>query len=143
MRTVLVLAAFGLASLLVGCQGQDTHGINTNLDQDSLCIVNSMAYDKIASQCEPGEKIVFLPPLFGNAQLPIKFAAVYCDLRYTVALTKGAVTCIYLPSTLPGKHKTTAKKQQKSSQGPTAKHEPQTDGHDANPPARSHTPSRS
>lgn len=52
-----------------------------------------------APQCEPGQKIAFLPDAYGNEQLPILFAAKNCDLRYSVALTRGGVVCIYRPST--------------------------------------------
>jgi hypothetical protein len=43
--------------------------------------------------------VAFLPDRWGNEQLPVIFAAVNCDLRYSVALTEGAVTCIYAPIT--------------------------------------------
>lgn len=66
------------------------------IDQANLCEVNHYG---LASQCKRGQKIVFLPKSFGNQQLPIFFAAVNCDLRYAVALTEGAVTCIYGPIT--------------------------------------------
>jgi hypothetical protein len=39
------------------------------------------------------------PSSFGNEQLPDIFAAVNCSLRYGVALTKDAITCIYGPIT--------------------------------------------
>jgi hypothetical protein len=66
------------------------------IDQASLCEVNDYG---LASACKPGQKIVFLPRSFGNEQLPILFAAINCDLRYAVALTNGAVTCIHGPIT--------------------------------------------
>jgi hypothetical protein len=62
-----------------------------------LCEVKTWQYDDVAAACKPGQKIVFLPESFGNEQLPVIFAAVNCDLRYSVALTTGAVTCIYHP----------------------------------------------
>lgn len=67
------------------------------IDQAQLCEVNAWQHNLVASVCKPGQKVVFLPRSFGNAQLPILFAAVNCDLRYAVALTEGAVTCIYNP----------------------------------------------
>ena len=69
------------------------------INQKDLCQVQSWHHDDVATSCRPGQKVVFLPPSFGNEQLPIIFAAVNCDLRYTVALTNGAVTCIYGPIT--------------------------------------------
>ena len=70
-----------------------------SIDQANLCEVANWQHDEVAAQCKPGQKIVFLPRSFGNQQLPIIFAAVNCDLRYGVALTEGAVTCIYGPIT--------------------------------------------
>lgn len=65
--------------------------------QTALCMVQTNDYDKIAESCIKGEKIVFTPLRFGNEQLPVTFAAVNCDHRYSIALTKGAVSCIYNP----------------------------------------------
>lgn len=67
------------------------------IDQNRLCEVTGWQHDVAKEYCEPGQKIVYLPESWGNDQLPILFAAVNCDLRYSVALTKGAVTCIYAP----------------------------------------------
>jgi starvation-inducible outer membrane lipoprotein len=73
---------------------------DTSPDQANLCEVSDWRGDVVASTCRAGQKVVYLPPRWGNAQLPILFAAVNCDLRYTVALTEGAVTCIYAPITI-------------------------------------------
>jgi hypothetical protein len=62
-----------------------------------LCEVKSWRYDDVAASCTPGQKVIFAPDSFGNEQLPVIFAAVNCDLHYSVALTTGAVTCIYHP----------------------------------------------
>ena len=67
------------------------------IDQDHLCEVSGWQHDIAKEYCKPGQKIAYLPESWGNDQLPILFAAVNCDLRYSVALTKGAVTCIYAP----------------------------------------------
>ena len=67
------------------------------INQEHLCEVRRWQHDVVREYCEPGQKVVYLPESFGNEQLPILFAAVNCDLRYSVALTKGAVTCIYAP----------------------------------------------
>jgi len=65
--------------------------------QDQICEVDQWQRDAAAEVCKAGQKVVFLPKSFGNEQLPILFAAVNCDLRYTVVSTKGGVTCIYAP----------------------------------------------
>ena len=67
------------------------------IDQQHLCEVSGWQHDIAKEYCKPGQKVVYLPESWGNDQLPILFAAVNCDLRYSVALTKGAVTCIYAP----------------------------------------------
>jgi len=62
--------------------------------QDKVCEVRGWQSD-VTAECKPGQKIVFLPNTFGNEQLPILFAAVNCDMRYTVAMTNGGVVCIH------------------------------------------------
>ncbi len=69
------------------------------IDQNALCEVGVWRHDEVAQSCKPGQKIVFLPGSWGNEQLPVIFAAVNCDLRYSVAMTNGAVACIYGPIT--------------------------------------------
>lgn len=53
--------------------------------------------DGLAS-CDAGTVIVFTPDRWGNAQLPVMFAAHACDLRHQVVWTEGAVTCLRRPS---------------------------------------------
>lgn len=68
-----------------------------DLQQQQLCEVNGWQRDVVAAACKPGQKVVFLPRSWGNAQLPVIFAAVNCDVRYAIALTEGAVMCVYSP----------------------------------------------
>jgi hypothetical protein len=77
--------------------------VSSNINQSQLCEVDNFQQDVVAKACTPGQKVAFLPTRFGNQQLPIIFAAVNCDLRYTVALTEGGVTCIYSPIKLTEK----------------------------------------
>jgi hypothetical protein len=70
-----------------------------SIDQKNLCEVDSWRFDEVAAACRPGQKVAFVPKSFGNEQLPVIFAAVNCDLRYSIALTNGAVACIYGPIT--------------------------------------------
>ncbi len=65
--------------------------------QTTLCEVDTWQRIATAAACKPGEKVVFLPKRWGNDQLPVIFAAINCDMRYAVAMTSGAVTCIYAP----------------------------------------------
>ena len=68
-----------------------------SIDQESLCEVSDWQKDITASSCKTGQKVVYLPKSFGNEQLPVIFAAVNCDHRFSIALTKGGVSCIYSP----------------------------------------------
>lgn len=103
MRTfpVMVYGALVLSSIVLGACKQissDASSVSA-IDQANLCEVSVWRHDDVAKKCKPGQKVVFLPDTFGHEQLPIMFAAVNCDLRYSVALTTGAVTCIYNPIT--------------------------------------------
>lgn len=101
MRLVTVTVAVITASILSGCNQPSPSGSTTEpkINQSSLCEVSGWQYDVVAGACKPGQKVVFLPQSWGNEQLPVIFAAVNCDLRYNVAMTNGAVTCIYGPIT--------------------------------------------
>lgn len=102
-RAAIGLALGIAATALIGCKGpvEDSQGKPTGAvmtqavlepDQTTFCVAKEV---ETATHCRPGQKVVFMPSSWGNEQLPILFAALNCDLRYTVALTHGAVTCIY------------------------------------------------
>jgi len=106
---VLTLAvAASLATSVTGCDRavsvpHDTSA-STNQpfpDQTHVCEVHHWQQDVTSAECKTGQKVVFLPSSFGNEQLPILFAAVNCDLRYSTALTNGGVTCIYVGPLAP------------------------------------------
>ncbi|QKM57669.1 hypothetical protein [Burkholderia glumae] len=97
-----VSAALFSAIILVGCgqaHDQSASAPADAINQKNICEVESWRHDDVAASCKPGQKVVFLPRSFGNEQLPILFAAVNCDMRYSIALTNGGVTCIYNPIT--------------------------------------------
>lgn len=107
MKMATRMAVSAGAVLLAGCNWQEMLPAAADhrepIDQASVCQVSTLKQVDIAKACMPGQKMVYLPQRFGNKQLPIIFAALNCDLRYSVALTNGAVTCIYAPATLkPG-----------------------------------------
>lgn len=79
-------------AVLSGCNQQDIA-----IDQENLCEVKGWQKDVTAASCQVGQKVVYLPSSFGNEQLPVIFAAVNCDHRFSIALTKGGVSCIYAP----------------------------------------------
>ena len=91
------LFTLGLAMSLIalsGCSKPDSA-----INPSSLCEVTAWDKEASAQACKPGQKIVFLPNRWGNEQMPIMFAAVNCDLRYSVVQNNGGVSCIYLPTT--------------------------------------------
>lgn len=88
-RLILLVVA---VAVLSGCDQQ-----SVTIDQRSLCEVSSWRKDVAAASCKAGQKVVFLPSSFGNEQLPVIFAAVNCDHRFSIVLTNGGVSCIYSP----------------------------------------------
>lgn len=92
-KNVAMASIVGASIFIAGCNQQ----LGVSLDQDTVCEVKAWDLDTTSSICETGQKIVFLPDSWGNAQLPVMFAAVNCDHRFTVAMTEGAVSCIYKP----------------------------------------------
>lgn len=65
-----------------------------------ICMVDSFQRDDVLESCQPGERVLFMPNSWGNEQLPVRFAALYCDPRYSIALTKGAVSCVFDPANI-------------------------------------------
>ena len=93
------IIAAGMLGLVAGAHG--LLPVPIGVDQDRLCEVPTIDQGAVAAICKPGQKVIFLPPVFGNEQLPVVFAAMHCDLRHTVVMTVGAVTCIYRPLQMP------------------------------------------
>ncbi|MBS0434045.1 MAG: hypothetical protein JSR75_03985 [Proteobacteria bacterium] len=102
-RKLLVISAATALVSLGGCGGGQQQGAaavvaaassDKSIDQSKVCQTNSW---QVARDCKVGQKIAFLPESWGNEQLPVMFAAVNCDLRYSIAMTKGAVVCIFNP----------------------------------------------
>lgn len=98
MKTLILCSATLALISLAGCfpQGVGT----TKADHQNLCEVSGWRGDVVNKLCKPGQKIAYLPERWGNEQLPIKFAAVNCDLEHNVVWNNGGVTCIYRPITM-------------------------------------------
>jgi hypothetical protein len=90
---VVALSALALSIMLSACSRSAADAI----DQAAYCEIHDVADMTARNKCTPGQKIIFLPPTFGNEQLPILFAAANCDLRYEVVQTVGGVVCIFAP----------------------------------------------
>lgn len=97
-KTPSLLLLAGLTLILSACQAskQAVDKATSSVDQTQVCETKEW---KQVSDCHAGQKVTFLPNSWGNQQLPILFAAVNCDMRYSVALTEGGVVCIYQPIT--------------------------------------------
>ena len=130
---ILVAGVLVAAIAVVGCtdnpvsqaaqgawkQGEDaagrlleTVGVERSIDLSALCTVSDVAVVFGTNlPCQAGQKTAFLPRQFGNDQLPIMFAAKFCDLRYQIVWNPGGVVCIYRPLSA-----TTEKKQEESGQ---------------------------
>jgi len=100
-RGLFALIVFVGALIVVGCTppmpaGQTIEiAAAPEINQRKLCSMDNPF--GFGANCEPGQKVIFMPNRWGNEQLPVMFAATNCDLRYSVVLTKGAATCIYAP----------------------------------------------
>jgi len=60
-------------------------------DKPELCVIENKDVD--ISHCEDGQLLVFLPNSWGNDQLPIIVAALYCNFDYSVVYNNGGVVC--------------------------------------------------
>lgn len=85
---IFLIAAVS-SGLLMGCDSQ------LSIDQQNICMVDQAGYDMVSANCKEGQKVLFLPDVFGNKQMPIAFAGVYCDLRYQVVHSEGGVACVF------------------------------------------------
>lgn len=97
MLKKLMLGVIALMALAACKEQTPIEPAALNIDQELLCEVKNWQKDATALACKAGQKVLFIPATFGNEQLPILFAAVNCDHRFSIALTNGAVSCIYTP----------------------------------------------
>lgn len=98
---LIQLALVSSCLALSACNQPATTAPVPSINQGEICEVKGWQYNNaVDAGCKPGQKIVFMPASFGNEQLPVLFAAVNCDMRYAIALTNGAVACIYEPTTM-------------------------------------------
>ena len=71
---------------LVGCNQK------AQIDQSKMCIYST---DEEAKQCKAGEMSWFKPSSWGNEQLPLNVAGVYCDFNYEVMYNNSGVICVF------------------------------------------------
>lgn len=87
LKLVSILALS--SGLLMGCDPQ------LSIDQQNICMVDQAGYDSVSANCKEGQKVLFIPDVFGNKQMPIVFAGIYCDMRYQVVHNEGGVACVF------------------------------------------------
>ncbi len=83
LLSTLMLSACGLA---------DGNNGKTPIDQSKLCIFSN---DEDAKHCKPGELAMFRPDFWGNEQLPLNVAAIYCDFNHQVMYNVAGVICVF------------------------------------------------
>lgn len=59
---------------------------------ERLCAFSN---DEEAKKCRSGDVAIWLPQRWGNEQLAPITAAKYCDFDKSIALTNGAVSCVF------------------------------------------------
>ena len=95
MKNSMIKKGFILLVTVIALSGCNQQSVT--IDQETVCQVKEWNRDVTAASCKAGQKVVYLPSTFGNKQLPVIFAAVNCDHRFSIALTHGGVSCIYSP----------------------------------------------
>ena len=94
-RFLAIFSMTAVAAFSTACSKIETRASASPAPiQNKVCEVRDWSASASA-ECQPGQKIVFLPNSWGNEQLPLLFAAVNCDMRYSVAMTNGGVVCIH------------------------------------------------
>lgn len=90
MRQTLLLCPLLAGLVLAGCN--DPAG-TTPILAEPACEIGSL--DQGWGQCKEGQVMAFLPSSWGNEQLPVVAAALYCDFHHPVVHTHGGVSCVF------------------------------------------------
>jgi alpha-tubulin suppressor-like RCC1 family protein len=85
------LMLFAVCSSLILSSCFDSGKKESNEDKPVLCVIENDGDD--VSHCEDGQLLVFLPRSWGNDQLPIDVAALYCDFDHSIVYNNGGVVC--------------------------------------------------
>jgi hypothetical protein len=62
------------------------------INQTKLCVFSD---DNGAKQCKSGETAFFSPQSWGNEQLPLNVAALYCDTNHQIIYNNAGVVCTF------------------------------------------------
>jgi hypothetical protein len=77
-------------TIFTGCSAFKSE--SNAIDQSKLCIFSD---DDGAKKCKNGETLFFSPQNWGNEQLPLNVAALYCDTNYQIMYNNAGVVCIF------------------------------------------------
>ena len=84
MKKIISITLVALA--LAGCNQK------AQIDQSKMCVYSSA---EEAKQCKDGEMSWFKPGTWGNEQLPLNAASVYCDFNHEVMYNNAGVICVF------------------------------------------------
>jgi hypothetical protein len=89
MKKLTLFAVF--SSLILSSCLESVKNQESKEDKSALCVIENK--DEDVSRCKDGQLLVFLPNSWGNDQLPIIVAALYCNFDYSVVYNNGGVVC--------------------------------------------------
>jgi len=109
MKKIIVVAAASV--LLSGCLESGGSSGGQSLSQSESCVFSDIK--DAQKECKNGQVALFAPRQWGNEQLPIYAAATFCDYRYSITHSNGAVSCIFTDVRLKEKPQDTAEADKK------------------------------
>lgn len=93
MKKNQIIFVLAISVLLSGCFESGGSASNQLVSQSASCIFS--AVNDAKKECKNGQVAVFMPGQWGNEQLPIYAASIFCDYRYSIVHDKGGVSCIF------------------------------------------------
>ena len=96
-RLVLLAMTCAFTGSLTGCDKELPSGGSLRLPYNSLCEAKTIVMEDVVTACSEGQRVLFRPEKRGSEELSVIFAAQYCNPEYAVALTNGAVSCVFKP----------------------------------------------
>jgi len=86
MKKIVTLFAMSIA--LSGClDGAEKSAIH----QKETCMFSSLD----SPSCKEGQLALFVPNSWGNEQLPLYAASVFCNFEHAVVYNNGGVLCVF------------------------------------------------
>ena len=95
-KAVMNICIAGAAAIaLSGCEFGDA--------AKTRCEMKNINYQQTMAKCEVGDRYLYAPRVWGNAQTPILAANTFCDPRKPIVHNDSAVSCIFNPANLKGR----------------------------------------